>query len=133
MPYLTSIFRIAQRWPSAAHAAIKSSCGSPCRGLTASLAEQWVNPLGQQTDVDAILRWLVAGNYGLSDAQIAMIAVPREIVWGSDDKSTAGSLSATIRNLHHPPVHIIKNAHHLTMLADPVAFASAIDAASWRR
>lgn len=131
-PYLTSLIRIAQRWPSAAHGAIKSLCGSPCPGLTAGLAEQWVRPLGQQSEVDAIHRWLVAGSYGLSDAQIAAITVPREIIWGSEDKTTGGSLSATIRNLHHPAVHIIENAHHLTMLADPIAFASAVEAAPRR-
>lgn len=132
-PYLTSVVRIGERWPSAAHWAIKSLCGPSCPGLTSGLAEQWVRPLGQQSEVDAIHRWLVAGSYGLTDAQIAAISVPREIIWGSDDKSTGGSLSATITNLHHPTVHIIEGAHHLTMLADPAAFAAAVEAAPRRR
>ncbi len=130
-PYLTSIIRIGARWPSAAQAAIKSLCGPRCPGLTPELAEQWVRPLGQRSEVDAIRRWLVAGGYGLTDAQIAAISVPSEIIWGSDDKA-GGSLSATIANLHRPPVHIVKDAKHLTMLADPGTFASAVEAAPRR-
>lgn len=126
-PYLTSIIRIGERWPSAAHAAIKSLCASRCPGLTRRLAEQWVRPLGQQSEVDAIHRWLLGGSYGLPSRRIAALTVPSEVIWGSHDK-IGGSLSATIANLHHPPVHIIKNADHLTMLAAPGAFASAVEA-----
>lgn len=130
-PYLTTILRIGERWPSAAHAAIKSLCGPRCPGLTKELAEQWVRPLGQQSEIDAIHRWLLAGSYGLSGRQIAAISVPSEIIWGSDDQM-GGSLSATILNLHRPPVHTIVDAKHLTMLADPHGFASAVEAAPRR-
>ena len=131
-PYLTSLIRIGERWDWAAHAAIKSLCGARCPGLTSKLVAQWVRPLGQQSEVDALKRWLLAGVYGLGNSQIAAITVPREIIWGSGDRQTGGSLSATIVNLHHPPVRIIANAGHLTMLADPIAFAAAVDAAPVR-
>ena len=131
-PYLTSIIRIAARWPSMARSMIASLCGSPCRGLTPDLATQWVRPLGQQSEIDALHRWFGADSYGLTNEQIAAITVPAEIIWGSDDHN-GGSLSMTIANLHHPPVHIIKNANHLSMLADPRMFAVAVEAAAGSR
>lgn len=130
-PYLTSIIRIGEHWAWAAHGAIKSLCGSPCPGLTYAIVDQWIRPLDQQSEVDAIHRWLVAGNYGLTNAQVAAISVPSEIIWGSGD-SIGGSLPATIANLHRPPVYIIKHANHLTMLADPAGFAAAVEAARVR-
>lgn len=126
-PYLTSLIRIGERWDWAAHSAIKALCGAQCPGLTSPLVAQWIRPLGQQSEVDALKKWLVAGSYGLTNRQIAAITAPSEIIWGSGDTHTGGSLAATIANLHHPPVHIIEHADHLTMLADPAAFALAVE------
>ena len=85
----------------------------------------------QGADEGSLRQLMVNADYGLSPAQIAAIAVPTTIVWGSADHQ-GGSLSDTITNLHHPPVHIIEGARHLTMLAEPQAFARAVEAARLR-
>lgn len=128
-PYLTSVLRIAARWPSAAQSMIKSLCGKQCPGLTRDLAKQWVRPLGQQSEVDALHRWFAGDSYGLTADQISSITVPTEIIWGEGDQE-GGTLSGAIANLGHPPVYIIKNAGHLSMLANPPAFAAAVQAAA---
>lgn len=127
-PYLTSLLRIAARWPSRAESLIGSLCGRPCPGLTPQLAQQWVRPFGQQSEVDFLHRWFAAESYGLTDTQIASVRVPAAIIWGTEDRN-GGSLSATITNLHHPRVHLIQGANHLSMMANPAEFARDVEAA----
>jgi pimeloyl-ACP methyl ester carboxylesterase len=131
-PYLTTVLRIAARWPSEAQSMISSLCGTPCPGLTPDLARQWVRPFGQQDEVDALHTFIGADGYGLSAEGLSRIAVPTEIIWGENDHE-GGSLSGAIANLGHPPVHMIKGAGHLSMLADPRTFAAAVEAAAAAR
>lgn len=128
-PFVTSAIRIAARWPSLAESMIRSLCADPCPGLTSDLAKAWVRPLGQQSDVDALRRWFGAESFGLTAAQLGSIAVPTAIIWGTKD-TNGGSLPETISNLHHPPVHLLKGADHLSMLADPTGFAAAVETES---
>lgn len=127
-PYATSVLRLAERWTWAVRTFITSSCSPGCSALTTALVHQWVRPLDQQSDENALRDLMVTADYGLTGTQISAIPVPAEIIWGSDDHQ-GGSLAATITNLHHPPVHMIANAGHLTMLANPAAFARAVETA----
>jgi pimeloyl-ACP methyl ester carboxylesterase len=127
-PYATSAMRMGARWTWAVRRFIASSCAADCPTATDALARQWVRPLRQRSDERALRELMGNGDYGLSSRQIAAIAVPATIIWGSDDQQ-GGSLDATIANLHHPPVHMIAGAGHLTMLADPEAFAQAVASA----
>lgn len=127
-PFATSAMRLGARWTWAVRHFIKASCGSDCPALSDALAQQWVRPLRQRSDENALRELMINGVYGLRSAQIAAISVPASIIWGSDDQQ-GGSLDATITNLHHPPVHRIEGAGHLTMLADPGAFARAVEEA----
>ncbi|BBH18432.1 alpha/beta hydrolase [Nocardioides baekrokdamisoli] len=131
-PYLTSVTRIMARWPSGAESMIRSVCGNPCPGLTPALAKQWVRPLGQRSAVDALHSWFGGDSYGLTTDEISSIAVPTEIIWGDGDQE-GGTLQGAIANLGHPPVYIIKDAGHLSMLANPAMFASAVEAAARTR
>lgn len=126
-PYATTAMRVGARWTWAARRLIVSSCGSPCPAATRSLARRWVRPLGQLSDERNLRALMVDADYGLSSRQVAAISVPSAIIWGRDDQQ-GGSLSATITDLHHPPVHVISDAGHLTMLADPRAFVRAVEA-----
>lgn len=125
LPYVTSAMRIAERSPQVVRSVIASNCGTVCPAATLQLAREWIRPLGQQAEKDALT---YNAGYGLTDAQIASITVPATIVWGSEDHATV-SLPATEKNLPHAPVHIIPNAGHLSMIANPTAFAAAIEAA----
>jgi len=127
-PYATSVLRLGERWTWAARTFITSSCSSDCRAVTTALVHQWVRPLDQQSDENALHDLMVNADYGLGNRQISAISVPAEIIWGSDDHQ-GGSLAATITNLHHPAVQMIDRAGHLTMLANPTAFARAVETA----
>lgn len=128
-PYATTALRTGARWPWAARRLIKASCGSSCPAATGALTRQWMRPLRQLSDEHALHGLMVNADYGLGSDQIAAISVPATIIWGSGDQQ-GGSLDAAITNLHEPPVHVLARAGHLTMLADPVAFARAVEAAS---
>lgn len=125
-PYMTTLLRIGSRWTSIDKWLIEMTCGPRCPAISTALAEQWVRPLHQLSGERALHDLMVNADYGLTPRQISAIAVPSAIIWGSDDHN-GGSLSDTIVNLRHPPVHIISNAGHLTMVADPAAFAQAVE------
>lgn len=124
-PYMTTVLRIGSRWTSVDKWLIQMTCGPRCPAPSTALAEQWVRPLHQLSGEQALHDLMVNSDYGLTPQQISAISVPSAVIWGSDDHN-GGSLSDTIVNLHHPPVHIISNAGHLTMIADPKAFARAV-------
>lgn len=125
-PFMTTVLRIGDHWTSIDKWLIETICGPNCPAITTALAEQWVRPLRQLSDEKALHDLMVNSDYGLTPQQISAISVPSAIIWGSND-GQGGSLNATIVNLHHPPVRMIKNAGHLTMIADPKAFAEAVE------
>jgi pimeloyl-ACP methyl ester carboxylesterase len=118
--------RIATRWTSIVRSAIRSACGSPCPAATTDLARRWIAPLRQRAGEHAVRELLINADYGLTPQAIASIVVPTSIIWGREDHQ-GGSLAATVASLHHPPERLIDNAGHLTMLADPAAFAAAVE------
>lgn len=125
-PYVTTMVRLGARWDWAAERFISSACGRGCPALPAGLTRQWLRPLGQFADERALRELMVGADYGLTPEQLAAIAVPTAVIWGRDDHQ-GGSLDDTITNLHHPSVHTIDDAGHLAMLADPQAFARAVE------
>jgi pimeloyl-ACP methyl ester carboxylesterase len=125
-PYMTTVLRMASRWTPVDKWFIKMTCGPQCPAPSTALTEQWVKPLRQLSSEHALHELMVNSDYGLTPQQISAISVPSAIIWGSDDHD-GGSLTSTIVNLHHPPVHIISNAGHLTMIANPKAFAQAVE------
>ena len=128
-PYMTTLLRIGSRWTSVDKWLIKTTCGPSCPALSTALAEEWTRPLHQLSGEHALHDLMVNSDYGLTPQQISAITVPTAIIWGSDD-SQGGSLDGAIADLHHPPVHTIGNAGHLTMIADPKAFVQAVESES---
>ncbi len=125
-PFFTSGVRLAEHGTSLIKDFIKSSCGPACLAPSTVFVDQWLRPLRQQAGESALHDLLDAGALALSPQQIAAISVPATIIWGTEDHQ-GGSLQQTIANLHHPPTHMIGGAAHLSMLADPAAFAQAVD------
>ena len=125
-PYVTTLLRIGSRWTWADKRFIQMTCGPECPLPSTNLTEQWVRPLHQLSDENALHGLLLNADIGLTPDQISAISVPTAIIWGSDDHD-GGSLSDTVVNLHHPPVHLVDGAGHLTMIANPTAFARAVD------
>jgi pimeloyl-ACP methyl ester carboxylesterase len=125
-PFVTSALRIGARWSSIDKWVIRRACGPRCPTPTTTLTAQWVRPLRQRAEERALHDLMVSADYGLTPRQIAAIAVPVAIIWGAADHQ-GGSLSETIVNLRHPPAHIIPAAGHLSMIADPEAFAQAVE------
>ncbi len=125
-PYAISAYRIVTHWSWLDELFIRSQCGSTCRGLTPELAEAWLRPLRQGAAEQALPAIAARGVLHLAPAEIRAIEVPRAVIWGAEDTRSGGSLTQTRRNLGHPQTIVIPAAGHLSMVADPAAFASAI-------
>lgn len=124
-PYLTSGYRLVTATPLS-RTVLRRSCGSVCRGLTPELAAAWMRPSRQAAAEDALKTIARGGVLHLEPAQIRAITVPRAIIWGAEDARSGGSLSEAQGNLHDPPTVILPGAGHLSMIADPDAFAAAV-------
>lgn len=127
-PYVTTVLRIAPHLTLLGKWLFRQVCGPHCTGPSTALLNQWLRPLRQRSGEHALHELMVNADYGLTPTQISAIPVPSAIIWGSGDQQ-GGSLSKTITNLHQPPVHAIKGAGHVTMIADPEAFAQAVESA----
>jgi pimeloyl-ACP methyl ester carboxylesterase len=125
-PYVTTLLRIGSHRTWLDTWFIQTACGPRFAPPTTALAHEWVRPLHQLTDEHALHNLLLNADNGLTPDQISAIAVPSSIIWGSDDHD-GGYLRDIIVNPHHPTVHLIDHAGHLTMIASPRAFARAVD------
>ena len=124
-PYVTTLLRIGPHFTLLDKWLFRQVCGPLCSGPSSAQLDHWLRPLRQRSEEHALHDLMVNSDYGLTPAQISAISVPTAVIWGSDDQQ-GGSLSKTITNLHHPAVHIIHDTGHLTMIADPAAFAHAV-------
>jgi pimeloyl-ACP methyl ester carboxylesterase len=125
-PYFTTLYRMGTHLTALDTYLIRTACGPKCPSLSASETKAWVAPLRQSSEEEAIGSMAKNGIVGLTPQQIKNITVPASIIWGQQDTTAGGSLHEAEINLHNPPVHIIPNAGHLSMIADPVMFAQAL-------
>ena len=125
VPYVTTAYRAVTGWPWLSARVIEWQCGTVCSGVTPELVAAWMRPLQQGAAQDAMFDG--AGLLALTADQVRRISVPRGIIWGAQDADSGGSLAAAQRNLGDPPTQIIANAGHLSMVADPAAFAAATE------
>lgn len=125
-PYVRSLYRIGTRWSWLDEQIVKSQCGSVCAGYSPGLVDTWMRPMRQGDAEDAMLDMARAPMLHLTPEQIQSIRVPRAIIWGAEDATSGGSLADAKRNLHDPPTIVIPKAAHLSMIADPPAFAQAV-------
>jgi pimeloyl-ACP methyl ester carboxylesterase len=126
-PFYTSIYRLLSHWTNLDTALIRRVCGPSCPAITPDITKQWIDPLHQKREEQALKSIASAGVIGLSTAQVATVHGPRAIIWGQYDKSNGGSLSGVIYNLHNPQVITIQGAGHLSMVAQPSQFAQAVE------
>lgn len=125
-PYFTSLYRLLLSTNSLDLRFFKGVCGPSCSAASPQLVAAWLRPLHQASEEQALKEMAANGVIGITPQQVAKIAVPRGIIWGQYDQSDGGSLAGAISNLHHPETIIISNAGHLSMVANPVAFAAAV-------
>lgn len=127
-PYFTSIYRLLLHTHSLDLRLFKGVCGPSCGTATPQLLASWLRPLHQAGEEQALKAMAANGVAGITPQQVAAIKVPHGIIWGQYDDSDGGSLSGAITNLHHPQTIIIPKAGHLSMVANPSAFAAAVKA-----
>lgn len=125
-PYFTSIYRILLSMHALDLGLFKNVCGLNCSAATPQLLASWLRPLRQTKEEQALKVIAKNGIIGITPQQIAKIKVPHALIWGQFDRTNGGSLAGAITNLHHPKVITIPAAGHLSMVANPAAFSSAV-------
>lgn len=135
LPYVTTAYRLVTRWSWLSDRLVRAQCGSTCSGVTPDLVAAWMRPLQQGDAERALPQMAGAGVLHLTPDQIRRIDVPRGIIWGAEDTTSGGSLTEAQRNLRQPSTVVLAGAGHLSMVADPTAFAGAVTSimASWPR
>lgn len=126
-PYLISAYRLVTRSSWWGDRLIQAQCGSPCRGLTPELAEEWLRPLQQGAAEAALPRMASDGVLHLAPEQLRAITVPRAVIWGERDLRSGGSLADARSNFGDPPTLVIPGAGHLSMVADPDTFTADLE------
>lgn len=126
-PYVTTLYRLGTRWSWLDEQIVKGQCGSVCKGYSPQLVAAWMRPMRQGEAEQAMLDMASRPMLALTPAQIRSITVPRGIIWGTEDASSGGSLAGAKANLGNPPTVLIEHAGHLSMIADPPAFAAAVE------
>ncbi len=126
-PWYTSAYRLVTGSDWIFRRGLRSAWGSGPPPFTNAFVDAWQRPFRVSGTAAAFRSMLADGIQGVSTGTLARVAVPRLVVWGSED--TVDSVAAGRRTaavLHSRFVEIPR-AGHLSMLAAPGAVASAID------
>jgi pimeloyl-ACP methyl ester carboxylesterase len=125
-PWFTSAYRIAtgSDW-IVRHGLAGAYPNHP--PFTRRFLEGWERPFRVQGTLDAFRSMLRYGIQGFHLAQLRAVHTPALVLWGSHD--TVDSLSAGRRSAQalRAPLHVLRGAGHLSMLAAPAAIARAVD------
>lgn len=131
LPYVTTLYRLGTQTNALARPIFDDQCGSTCRGLRGRdgdrFVEAWMRPLRSRDAEDAMRVMATHAMTHLSPEQMRAIRVPRGIVWGAEDATSGGSLAVAQANFAGAPTVTIPRAGHLSMIADPAGFATAVE------
>ncbi|MCW2885401.1 MAG: hypothetical protein JWL58_2263 [Streptosporangiaceae bacterium] len=135
-PYRISLLRVALRSDWVIRSVYSRQCGPSCPRLDRAGADQWRRPF-QVPGAESGLWGLVgAGVPGVPPDRLARlreVAAPKAVVFGaSDDVFDKDSPARTATRIGAPVPTLIPGAHHLTMISDPAAVATAVEALAAR-
>ncbi|WP_409485231.1 alpha/beta fold hydrolase [Arsenicicoccus dermatophilus] len=126
-PWVLAAYRVGTRWSWLDERIVRQQCGSRCLAVTPELVEAWMRPMRQRSTEQAFPALAGSGVLHLTPDELRRITVPRAIVWGAEDATSGGSLALAQDYLGRPRTIEIPGAGHLVMVADPAAFARAVE------
>ncbi|WP_433785294.1 alpha/beta fold hydrolase [Actinomycetospora sp. CA-101289] len=105
---------------------VGAQCGPGCP-VDDGAIDRWRAPFLRPGGVDALLAVARRPLIGLTDAQVATVAVPTAVLYSSEDGSFARSDAlATAARLRTDRVAELPGARHLALLGEPERFAAAL-------
>ena len=129
-PFLTSAFRIVTGSGRMVGNILATAYGPSQPPVTPDLVARWVDPFkvqGSEAAIEAMVH-SAAGIPGLSRSQLAQIKVPAVVIWGSEDSLDPITAGRETARLLHTGFRLLPGAGHLSMMVDPLGFASAVEA-----
>ncbi|MFA1546723.1 alpha/beta fold hydrolase [Actinomadura chokoriensis] len=127
-PYRTTLLRLAVRSDWVIRRIYGAQCGPACPRLDDAGVDQWRRPL-QVAGAEHAL-WSMKGVVGLPAARVAelaRVAVPKKVVFGSEDEVfSRSSPYDTAKAIGAPAPTIIPGARHLALISHSGQVADAI-------
>ncbi|GAA1592973.1 alpha/beta hydrolase [Kribbella sancticallisti] len=132
-PYRTTLIRLFLNTDSLIRKLYDDSCSPGCPPL--ENVDEWTRPFRQPGAERAIWEMLSSGDVPAVQpdrlARLHDVPVPKAVVFGSLD-TQGGSATETAARVGAPAPTFIEGANHLTLISDPAAVATAVEALSKR-
>lgn len=130
-PFRTTLLRLGLGSDWLIRRIYSAQCGPRCPKLDAAGVDVWRRPLRVAGAEGALWSMLGEGVPGLPADQVARlrgVRIPKAVVFGAEDSvfsRTAPQETAT--RIGAPPPTLVPGAHHLTLISDPAAVATAVE------
>jgi pimeloyl-ACP methyl ester carboxylesterase len=125
-PWYTSAYRLVTGSDWIFRRGLRSAWGSRPPPFTNAFVDAWQEPFRVSGTAAAFRSMLGDGVQGVSAGTLARVAVPRLVVWGSEDHVDSVAAGRRTAGMLHTRFVEIPGAGHLSMLAAPAAVAHAI-------
>jgi pimeloyl-ACP methyl ester carboxylesterase len=126
-PWYTSAYRIATSSDWIVRRALESAFGTHAPRLTAETLENWERPFKVKGTAAAFRSLLRYGIQGFRLSDLSRVHTPVTVVWGAEDTVDPVSAGRASAKALRSAFTVVPRAGHLSMLAQPLAVARAID------
>ena len=127
-PFYTSIFRIASSSDWLVRRALDDAYGPHAPSPNHGDLQEWERPFRVEGSRGAFKTLLSYGIQGFRLDELKAVRGPRIVVWGADDTVDSVSAGRNTAAALHALFVLVPSAGHVSMLSNPVAVATAIDA-----
>jgi len=126
-PFYPALFRLATGSDWLVSRVLANAWGRPHPHFSHALLQVFERPFRVQGTADGLKQLVRNGIPGVTRARLHTLAVPRGVVWGTEDDVDSRSSGRATAAALHVPLTLITHAGHLSMLANPSAVAAAIE------
>jgi pimeloyl-ACP methyl ester carboxylesterase len=125
-PWYTSLYRIATGSDWVIRRVLRGAW--PHANVTHTALEQFEAPFRVAGTDGAFKSMLGNGIQGVTRTDLEQVRTPRIVIWGADDSVDSVTAGRKTASILHARFVLIPNAGHLSMLGNPRAVATAIEA-----
>lgn len=131
-PYYTALYRILTGSDWVFRKGLKEAYGPAAPRLDRRELSRWQRPFRVVGTAAAFKQMLPHGIQGWKLDDLERVHVPAVVVWGAHDTTDGVSEGRASAKALRAPFVLLPRAGHLSMLADPVGVARAVDGAAAR-
>ena len=129
-PYYTALYRILSGSDWLVSRVLRNAWGPKAPPFRHSVLAEFERPFRVDGTAAALKELAGGGIPGVTLTDLRRLAVPRAVVWGTEDTVDSLASGRTTAAALHVPLTLVPHAGHLSMLADPAGVAAAIERAA---